>query len=183
MRFGVYLPLFGVLAGGLPMFAWAQTPEEDEQRIEEIVRERYGPTQAEIDALALQGLGPDGQPLIDPATGLPLVPGPDMVLTPMTDTTAAVVPESAPVAVDPAVDAAAVAAAAEAARPPIGPIQFEDLSKLVGQWVKLRTYNGRVWQGQVKAVKGNEVQLNVTQRGGAALMTLKKNAIATLERI
>ena len=115
-----------------------------------------------------------------------MVPGADMVLTPMTDAAAATaaVPESAPAAVvDPAADAAAVAAAAEAARPPIGPIQFEDLSKLVGQWVKLKTYNGRVWQGQVKAVKGNEVQLNVTQRSGAALMTLKKNAIATLERI
>lgn len=67
--------------------------------------------------------------------------------------------------------------------PPVGPIQFEDLSKLVGQWVKLKTYNGRTWQGQVKAVKGNEVQLTVTQRSGAALMTLKKNAIASLERI
>ncbi len=85
MRVRVYLPLFGVLMAGLPTGAWAQSPEEDEQRIEEIVRERYGPTQAEIDALALQGLGPDGQPLIDPATGLPVVPGPDMVLTPTAD--------------------------------------------------------------------------------------------------
>ena len=181
MRIWMWLPLLG-----MTFAVSAQTPDEDEQRIEQIVRERYGPTQTEIDALALQGLGPDGQPLIDPATGLPVVPGADMVLTPMTDAAAATaaVPESAPAAVvDPAADAAAVAAAAEAARPPIGPIQFEDLSKLVGQLVKLKTYNGRVWQGQVKAVKGNEVQLNVTQRSGAALMTLKKNAIATLERI
>lgn len=157
----------------LPWATSAQTPEDDEQRIEEIVRERYGPTQAEIDALALQGLGPDGQPLIDPATGLPVVPGPDMVLTPTN--------EPAPVAPAPTEPAAAEPPPPDL--PPIGPIQFEDLSKLVGQWVKLRTYNGRVWQGQVKAVKGNEVQLNVTQRSGAALMTLKKNAIATLERI
>lgn len=171
MRFGVCTPLFGLFAALLPMFAWAQTPEEDEQRIEEIVRERYGPTQAEIDALALQGLGPDGQPLIDPATGLPVVPGPDMVLTP-TPQPAPPPPETAPAPVEPPPDL-----------PPVGPIQFEDLSKLVGQWVKLKTYNGRTWQGQVKAVKGNEVQLTVTQRSGAALMTLKKNAIASLERI
>lgn len=173
MRVGVYLPLFGVLMAVLPAGAWAQSPEEDEQRIEEIVRERYGPTQAEIDALALQGLGPDGQPLIDPATGLPVVPGPDMVLTP-TSEPAPVLPGTAeaPAAEPPPPDL-----------PPVGPIQFEDLSKLVGQWVKLKTYNGRTWQGQVKAVKGNEVQLTVTQRSGAALMTLKKNAIASLERI
>ncbi|HRG15237.1 MAG TPA: hypothetical protein PLB00_04545 [Pseudomonadota bacterium] len=157
----------------LPMFAWAQAPEEDEQRVEEIVRERYGPTQAEIDALALQGLGPDGQPLIDPATGLPVVPGPDMVLTPTAD----------PAPVPPGGAEAPAAEPPPPDLPPIGPIQFEDLSKLVGQWVKLKTYNGRTWQGQVKTVKGNEVQLTVTQRSGAALMTLKKNAIASLERI
>ena len=156
----------------LPLAAPAQTPEEDERRIEEIVRERYGPTQAEIEALALQGLGPDGQPLIDPATGLPVVPGPDMVLTPTTEPAPVPPGASEPPAAEPPPDL-----------PPVGPIQFEDLSKLVGQWVKLKTYNGRTWQGQVKAVKGNEVQVTVTQRGGAALMTLKKNAIASLERI
>jgi len=47
----------------------------------------------------------------------------------------------------------------------------------------VRTYNGRVWQGEVKSVKGVEVQLNVQQRGGAALMTLKKTAIDKLERL
>lgn len=172
MRACVYWSLLGLAAVSLPWPSAAQSPAEDEQRIEEIVRERYGPTQAEIDALALQGLGPDGQPLIDPATGLPVVPGADMVLTPTNE----------PAPVPPAADAVP-AEPPPPDLPPIGPIQFEDLSKLVGQWVKLRTYNGRVWQGQVKAVKGNEVQLNVTQRSGAALMTLKKNAIASLERI
>ncbi|MBK7043676.1 MAG: hypothetical protein IPH50_08265 [Rhodanobacteraceae bacterium] len=171
MRNWMWLPLLC-----MPFAVFAQTPDEDEERIEQIVRERYGPTQTEIDALALQGLGPDGQPLIDPATGLPVVLGADMVLMPITGAAPAVVAAAA-------IDPAAEAAAAEAARPPVGPIQFEDLSKLVGQWVKLKTYNGRVWQGQVKAVKGNEVQLTVTQRSGAALMTLKKNAIASLERI
>jgi hypothetical protein len=155
----------------LPWTAFAQSPEEDEKRIEEIVRERYGPTQAEIDELAAQGLGPDGQPLIDPATGLPLEPG--MVLTPVTE----------PAPTEPAPAPAEVPAEPVVELPPIGPIQFEDLEKLVGQWVKVKTYNGRVWQGEVKVVKGNEVQLNVTQRGGAALMTLKKNAIMSLERI
>lgn len=152
----------------VPIAADAQTPEEDEKRVEEIVRERYGPTQAEIDELALQGLGPDGQPLIDPLTGLPVVPG--EVIVPAET----VVTE--------------VAAVAEETLPPpdlpaVGPIVFEDLAKLVGYWVKLRTYNGVSWQGEVKAVKGNELQLNVQQRGGAALMTLKKTAIAKLERI
>jgi len=165
------LPLLTIL---LPLFVapfavLAQTPEEDEKRVEEIVRERYGPTQAEIDELALQGLGPDGQPLIDPLTGLPLVPG--EVIT--------------PVAAPAPVEVAAVVA--EAVPPPdlpaVGPIVFEDLPKLVGYWVKLRTYNGVSWQGEVKAVKGNELQLNVQQRGGTALMTLKKTAIAKLERI
>lgn len=162
----------------VPVALFAQTPEEDEKRIEELVHERYGPTQAEIDALAAQGLGPDGQPLIDPATGLPVVPGEDLVLTPVTDAAPAEVPADATAAAtptDPAVPAVEL--------PPVGPIQFEDLSLLVGQWIKVKTYNGRIWQGQVKAVKGNEVQLSVTQRSGAALMTLKKNAIATLERI
>ncbi|HWT16968.1 MAG TPA: hypothetical protein VN581_14415 [Patescibacteria group bacterium] len=167
MRVVLLLPLLCA-----PWVAVAQSPDEDEKRIEEIVHARYGPTQAEIDALALQGLGPDGQPLIDPATGLPVVPGPDMVLTPTT--------EPAPT---PPVAETAPEAPPPPDLPPIGPIQFEDLSKLVGQWVKLKTYNGRTWQGQIKAVKGNEVQLTVTQRSGAALMTLKKNAIASLERI
>ena len=157
----------------LPLAASAQTPEEDERRIEEIVRERYGPTQAEIEALALQGLGPDGQPLIDPATGLPVVPGPDMVLTPTTEPAPMPPGKTEPPAAEPP----------PPDLPPVGPIRFEDLSKLVGHWVKLKTYNGRTWQGQVKAVKGNEVQVTVTQRGGAALMTLRKNAIASLERI
>ena len=103
-------------------------------------------TPTEIDALALQGLGPDGQPLIDPATGLPVVPGPDMVLTPTTE----------PAPVPPGTTAAPAAEPPPPDLPPVGPIQFEDLSKLVGQWVKLKTYNGRTWQGQVKAVKGNE---------------------------
>ena len=111
--------------------------------------------------------------LIDPATGLPVVPGPDMVLT----------PTSEPAPVPPGTAEAPAAEPPPPDLPPVGPIQFEDLSKLVGQWVKLKTYNGRTWQGQVKAVKGNEVQLTVTQRSGAALMTLKKNAIASLERI
>lgn len=172
MRACVYWSLLGLAGLCLPWPISAQSPEEDEKRIEEIVRERYGPTQAEIDALALQGLGPDGQPLIDPATGLPVVPGADMVLMPAG--------ESAP-AVPGATEA--VVAEAEPDLPPPGPIQFEDLSRLVGQWVKLKTHNGRTWQGQVKAVKGNEVQLTVTQRSGAALMTLRKNAIASLERI
>lgn len=156
----------------VPIAVLAQSPDEDEKRIEELVRERYGPTQAEIDELAAQGLGPDGQPLIDPATGLPLEPG--MVLTPIT--------EPAPVEPAPA-DVPAADAPPPVELPPVGPIQFEDLEKLVGQWIKVKTYNGRTWQGEVKAVKNNEVQLNVTQRGGAALMTLKKNAIMTLERI
>ncbi len=164
------LPLLMILLPlvAAPFAACAQSPDEDEKRVEEIVRERYGPTQAEIDELALQGLGPDGQPLIDPLTGLPVVPG--EVIAPVAE----VVTEVAPVV-------------EEAAPPPdlpaVGPIVFEDLSKLVGYWVKLRTYNGVSWQGEVKAVKGNELQLNVQQRGGAALMTLKKTAIAKLERI
>ena len=158
----------------IPLVVPAQTPDEDEKRIEEIVNERYGPTQAEIDALAAQGLGPDGQPLIDPVTGLPVVPGDDMVLTPVAEPVTAAVPADAVVA---------DAGAPVVELPPIGPIQFEDLTLLVGQWVKLRTYNGRVWQGQVMAVKGGEVQISVAQRSGGALMTLKKNAIASLERI
>ncbi len=155
----------------LPGVPYAQSAEEDEKRIEEIVHERYGPTQAEIDALALQGLGPDGQPIIDPATGLPIEPG--MVLTPTDE----------PAPVQPVPTEVAPTEAPPPDLPPVGPIVFEDLPKLVGQWVKLRTYNGRVWQGEVKAVKGTEVQLNVQQRGGAALMTLKKTAIDKLERI
>lgn len=164
MRIWMFLPLLCV-----PAVPCAQAPDEDEKRIEEIVRERYGPTQAEIDELALQGLGPDGQPIIDPATGLPIAPG--MVLTPIAEPTPADVAPVAEVAPPPP------------DLPPIGPIVFEDLSKLVGQWVKVRTFNGRVWQGEVKAVKGIEVQINVQQRGGAALMTLKKTAIDKLERI
>lgn len=160
----------------LPAAVPAQTAEEDEKRIEEIVRERYGPTQAEIDALAAQGLGPDGQPLIDPATGLPVVPGPDVLLTP--DPAAAPAADAAPAA-----EPVAEAEAPPPDLPPVGPIQFDQLGKLVGYMVKVKTYNGRVWQGEVKVVKGNEVQINVIQRSGGALMTLKKNAIATLERI
>ena len=163
MRSFLLLPLLV-----LPSPAFAQSPDEDEKRIEEIVRERYGPTQAEIDALALQGLAPDGRPLIDPLTGLPVVPGEPQVVT------------VAPVA--------ATAEVAEPALPPpdlpaVGPITFEDLSKLVGYWVKLRTYNGATWQGQVKSVKGNVVQIDIQQRGLSAKMTLKKTAIERLERI
>jgi hypothetical protein len=165
MRMGMMLPLLA-----LPLFAAAQTPDEDEKRVEQIVRERYGPTQAEIEELAAQGLGPDGQPLIDPATGLPVEPGAPVLLTPSTEE-AVPVPDPAATA-EPPPDL-----------PPVGTIAFEDLSKLIGYWVKVKTYTGRIWQGQVKVVKGNEVQLNVPQRGGAATMTLKKNAIANLERI
>ncbi len=163
------LPLLMILLPlvAAPFAACAQSLDEDEKRVEEIVRERYGPTQAEIDELALQGLGPDGQPLIDPLTGLPVVPG------------EVIAPVAEPVVAEPA----AVAVAPPPDLPAVGPIVFEDLSKLVGHWVKLRTYNGVSWQGEVKAVKGNELQLNVQQRGGAALMTLKKTAIAKLERI
>jgi hypothetical protein len=163
MRFWLLLPLF--LA---PFAALAQTPDEDEKRVEELVRARYGPTPQEIEALALQGLGPDGQPLIDPSTGLPVVPG-DLTTPAPAPVVAA--PEPTPEAAPP-VDL-----------PAVGPIVFEDLQKLVGYRVKVRTYNGVSWQGDVKAVKGNEVQINVQQRGGAALMTLKKTAIAKLERI
>ena len=163
MRFWLLLPL--VLA---PFAALAQTPDEDEKRVEELVRARYGPTPQEIEALALQGLGPDGQPLIDPSTGLPVVPG-DLTTPAPAPVVAA--PEPTPEAAPP-VDL-----------PAVGPIVFEDLQKLVGYRVKVRTYNGVSWQGDVKAVKGNEVQINVQQRGGAALMTLKKTAIAKLERI
>ena len=163
MRFWLLLPL--LLA---PLAAPAQTPDEDEKRVEELVRARYGPTPQEIDALALQGLGPDGQPLIDPSTGLPVVPG--NLTTPVPARVDAA-PEPTPEAAPP-VDL-----------PAVGPIVFEDLQKLVGYRVKVRTYNGVSWQGDVKAVKGNEVQINVQQRGGAALMTLKKTAIAKLERI
>jgi hypothetical protein len=163
MRF--WLLLLMLLA---PFVAFAQTPDEDEKRVEELVRARYGPTPQEIDALALQGLGPDGQPLIDPSTGLPVVPGNQITPAPAPVVAA---PEPVPEAAPP-VDL-----------PAVGPIVFEDLQKLVGYRVKVRTYNGVSWQGDVKTVKGNEVQINVQQRGGAALMTLKKTAIAKLERI
>lgn len=170
MRCLLCLPLLAMSLPAWVVPAQAQSPRDDERRIEEIVRERYGPTQEEIDALALQGLGPDGQPLIDPNTGLPVVPGPDMVLTPAPKTEVVAAPVTATELPPPDL-------------PPVGPIQFEQLPKLIGHWVKLKTYNGRVWQGQVTAVKGNEVKINVTQRGGAAQMTLKKNAIASMERI
>ena len=42
MRVGVCLPVFGVLMASLPVFAWAQAPEEDEQRIEELLLDIVG---------------------------------------------------------------------------------------------------------------------------------------------
>ena len=47
MRIWMWLPLLG-----MTFAVSAQTPDEDEQRIEQIVRERYGRTQTETGASA-----------------------------------------------------------------------------------------------------------------------------------
>ena len=76
-----------------------------------------------------------------------------------------------------------VAAATATQFPPAsgGAVAFEDLAKMTGRSVRIRTTGGRTRVGVVQGVERNEVRLRSRLRGGYAEFTLVRKQIVGIE--
>jgi hypothetical protein len=62
-----------------------------------------------------------------------------------------------------------------------GAVAFEDLAKMTGRSVRVRTTSGRTRVGVVQGVERNELHLRTRLRGGYAEYTLARKQIARIE--
>ena len=62
-----------------------------------------------------------------------------------------------------------------------GAVAFEDLAKMTGRSVRIRTTGGRTRVGVVQGVERNEVRLRSRLRGGYAEFTLARKQIVGIE--
>lgn len=173
-RFAVFLALFVFVVP-----AFAVDTSADEARIDALVQAINAANRRPDVPNLFANQGANGA---SDASGTTALPNVDSIAVPIDDdagdtmaTTAAPEPTA-----DPAIDAT-VAIREEPELAPGGALTFDDLPKVVGKRIRVRTLSGRTYDGVLGSVRGGEMSLSVRMYGsGSTVMPIKKAQVSAI---
>jgi hypothetical protein len=152
----------------VPAAAGVGSPEQDEARIEALIRMEQHP-----EAVAAPVAAPATETTVQAAPPAP-VKAPAPVVAPAPTAHVPAVPAA------PAATTSALATLTDDPDEP-GGLRFEDLKRHVGETLRITTTNGTQRTARVQSADARQVTLLVSQPGGTATYTLQRTQIIGIE--
>jgi len=159
--------------------AFAVDTSADEARIDALVSTINSANQRPDVPNLFANRGADGAP---EATGAETLPNVASIAVPIDDDAgeSAVSTQSIDPTTDQAIDAP-VTIVEEPELAPGGALKFDDLPKVVGKRIRVRTLSGRTYDGVLGSVRNGEMSLSVRMYGsGSTVMPIKKAQVSAI---